>query len=68
MPYDVDPAEFVDLLAPAMRQAASIARALEGRVQNTPKKDEPTAEKQALKGRAENDLRRMPQECWGAGA
>jgi len=45
---EVDPAEFVELLAPAMRQAASIARALEGRVQNTPKLDEPTAVKQAL--------------------
>ncbi|MCA9512902.1 MAG: inositol monophosphatase family protein [Myxococcota bacterium] len=45
---DVDPAEFVELVAPAMRQAASIARALEGRVQNTPKEGEPTAVKQAL--------------------
>ena len=48
MRYDVDPTELVDLLTPAMRQAASIARALEGRVQNTPKVDEPTAVKQAL--------------------
>lgn len=48
MPYDVDPTEFVDLLTPAMWQAASIARALEGRVQNTPKTNEPTAVKQAL--------------------
>ena len=45
---DVDPKAFVEVLAPAIRQAASIARALEGRVQNTPKKAEKTAVKQAL--------------------
>lgn len=44
----VDPAHFVETLAPALRQDASIARALEGRVQNTPKSDESTAAKQAL--------------------
>ena len=44
----IDPAAVVEVLVPAMRQAASIARALEGRVQNTPKQDEPTAVKQAL--------------------
>ena len=44
----VDPAHFVETLAPALRQAASIARALEGRVQNTPKSGETTEVKQAL--------------------
>jgi fructose-1,6-bisphosphatase/inositol monophosphatase family enzyme len=44
----IDPAHFVEMLAPALRQAASIARALEGRVQNTPKSSEETAVKQAL--------------------
>jgi fructose-1,6-bisphosphatase/inositol monophosphatase family enzyme len=44
----VDPTHFVETLSPAMRQAASIARALEGRVQNTPKSEESTAVKQAL--------------------
>lgn len=42
------PAEFVQVLAPAVRQAAAIARALEGRVQNRPKAGESTAVKQAL--------------------
>lgn len=43
-----DPRTFVSLLAPALRQASSIARALEGRVANTPKDAEATAVKQAL--------------------
>jgi len=43
-----DPSKFIEVLSPAMRQAASIARALEGRVQNTPKKEESTEVKQAL--------------------
>ena len=44
----IDPAEFVDVLSPAMRQAASIARELEGRVRNEPKAGEATEVKQAL--------------------
>ncbi len=40
--------DFVRLLAPALRQAAAIAHALEGRVQNRPKTGESTAVKQAL--------------------
>jgi len=44
----VEPADFVRILEPALRQAASIARALEGRVQNHPKLDEKNAAKQAL--------------------
>jgi hypothetical protein len=44
----VDPAHFVEIISPALRQAASIARALEGRVQNRPKREESTAAKQAL--------------------
>jgi len=43
-----DPAYFVEVLAPALRQAASIAHALEGRVENLPKSGEATAVKQAL--------------------
>ena len=39
---------FARLLAPAVRQAAAIARALEGRVANQPKPGEMTAVKQAL--------------------
>jgi len=42
------PSEFVETLAPALRQAASIARSLEGRVSNRPKADEATAVKAAL--------------------
>jgi fructose-1,6-bisphosphatase/inositol monophosphatase family enzyme len=42
------PAEFVRALAPALRQAASIARALEGRVANRPKQGEATPVKAAL--------------------
>jgi fructose-1,6-bisphosphatase/inositol monophosphatase family enzyme len=43
-----DPEKFVRVLAPAVRQAAAIARALEGRVTNRPKARESTAAKQAL--------------------
>ena len=43
-----DPAHFVEILAPALRQAASIARALEGRVANRPKRHEATPTKAAL--------------------
>jgi fructose-1,6-bisphosphatase/inositol monophosphatase family enzyme len=43
-----DPEEFVRALAPALRQSASIARALEGRVANRPKRGETTAVKAAL--------------------
>ena len=46
----IDPgyAEFVELLTPGVRRAASIARSLEGRVPNRPKRGEVTAAKQAL--------------------
>jgi 3'-phosphoadenosine 5'-phosphosulfate (PAPS) 3'-phosphatase len=44
----IDPESFVAALAPALRQAASIARALEGRVQNRPKWGEESAVKAAL--------------------
>jgi fructose-1,6-bisphosphatase/inositol monophosphatase family enzyme len=43
-----DPSDFVEALAPALRQAASIARALEGRVVNREKDGEVTAIKAAL--------------------
>ncbi len=43
-----DPEAFVSALAPALRQSASIARALEGRVANIPKPGEVTAVKAAL--------------------
>jgi fructose-1,6-bisphosphatase/inositol monophosphatase family enzyme len=43
-----DPEAFVRALAPALRQSASIARALEGRVANRPKAGETTAVKAAL--------------------
>ena len=43
-----DPEEFVRALAPALRQSASIARALEGRVANRPKRGEATPVKAAL--------------------
>jgi len=43
-----DPEAFVRALAPALRQSASIARALEGRVPNRPKRGEATAVKAAL--------------------
>jgi fructose-1,6-bisphosphatase/inositol monophosphatase family enzyme len=42
------PAGFVDALRPAMRQAAAIAAALEGRVENEPKAGEDRAAKAAL--------------------
>jgi fructose-1,6-bisphosphatase/inositol monophosphatase family enzyme len=42
------PSDFVSALSPALRQAASIARALEGRVANRPKDGEPTDVKAAL--------------------
>jgi fructose-1,6-bisphosphatase/inositol monophosphatase family enzyme len=42
------PSEFVSTLSPALRQAASIARALEGRVANRPKDGELTDVKAAL--------------------
>ena len=42
------PSDFVDALAPALRQAASIARSLEGRVDNRPKANEATDVKAAL--------------------
>jgi fructose-1,6-bisphosphatase/inositol monophosphatase family enzyme len=43
-----DPEAFVRALAPALRQSASIARALEGRVANRPKSGEATPVKAAL--------------------
>jgi hypothetical protein len=43
-----DPEQFLAVMAPAVRQAASIARALEGRVQNRPKWGEERAAKAAL--------------------
>jgi hypothetical protein len=42
------PSDFVRTLAPALQQAASIARSLEGRVSNRPKVGETTAVKAAL--------------------
>jgi fructose-1,6-bisphosphatase/inositol monophosphatase family enzyme len=42
------PSEFVNVIAPALRRAAAIARDLEGRVANRPKAGEPTAVKAAL--------------------
>ena len=48
MPSPLDPAAFVSVLSPAVRQAAAIARALEGTVPNRPKDGEPTATKAAL--------------------
>ena len=47
-PAGVAFSEFVRLLSPAMREAASVARALEGRVHNMPKLEEKSAVKQAL--------------------
>jgi fructose-1,6-bisphosphatase/inositol monophosphatase family enzyme len=43
-----DPQAFVRALAPALRQSASIVRALEGRVANRPKRGEKSAAKAAL--------------------
>lgn len=48
MPTAPDPAAFVAALAPAVRQAAAIARALEGSVANRPKDGEATPTKAAL--------------------
>lgn len=48
MSAEPDAAEFVARLAPAVERAARIARDLEGRVVNVPKRDEATAVKQAL--------------------
>jgi len=42
------PSDFVRTLAPALQQAAAIARSLEGRVSNRPKLEEATAVKAAL--------------------
>jgi fructose-1,6-bisphosphatase/inositol monophosphatase family enzyme len=42
------PSDFISALAPALQQAASIARSLEGRVANRPKTGESTAAKAAL--------------------
>jgi len=42
------PADFISALAPALQQAASIARSLEGRVANRPKTGESSAAKAAL--------------------
>jgi len=42
------PSDFVRTLAPALQQAAAIARSLEGRVSNRPKADEATDVKAAL--------------------
>jgi len=44
----VTPGDFVELLYPALRQAAAIARALEGRVSNRPKSGERRPAKAAL--------------------
>ena len=41
-------ARFADHLTDGVRRAASIARSLEGRVPNRPKRSEPTLVKQAL--------------------
>jgi hypothetical protein len=43
-----DARQFVEILAPALREAASIARALQGRVRNRPKPGEATPIKAAL--------------------
>ena len=43
-----NPSDFVQAMAPALLQAASIARALEGRVANRPKRGEKTPVKAAL--------------------
>jgi hypothetical protein len=43
-----DARQFVEVLAPALREAAAIARALEGRVRNRPKLGEATPVKAAL--------------------
>jgi fructose-1,6-bisphosphatase/inositol monophosphatase family enzyme len=48
MPQEINPGEFVEALLPAFREAASLARHLEGRVENNPKMGEVTEVKQAL--------------------
>jgi len=48
LPAEPDGAAFVEGLEPAVRQAAAIARALEGRVRNRPKAGESTHVKSAL--------------------
>lgn len=48
MPESPSPAEFTELLLPAVRQAAAIALALEGRVANRPKAGEASDVKAAL--------------------
>ncbi|MGI9590574.1 MAG: inositol monophosphatase family protein [Myxococcota bacterium] len=48
MQKSLDPAHFVRILAPALREAAAIARSLEGRVANRPKAGEATPVKAAL--------------------
>ena len=42
------PQRFVDVLGPALRQAAAVARALEGRVENRPKSGQTSLQKAAL--------------------
>jgi fructose-1,6-bisphosphatase/inositol monophosphatase family enzyme len=44
----VSSSAFLDVIVPAVRQAAGIAKALEGRVSNRPKSDEPTPVKAAM--------------------
>ena len=48
MSAELDPAGFVEAVFPAVREAAAVARRLEGRVENHPKAGESTAVKQAL--------------------
>ncbi len=48
MAHPIDPSRFVETLRPALRQAAAIASALEGRVWNEPKAGEPRPAKAAL--------------------
>jgi myo-inositol-1(or 4)-monophosphatase len=48
MPIDPRYREFAELLTPGVRRGAEIARSLEGRVSNRPKRGESTAVKQAL--------------------
>lgn len=48
MSAELDPADFVEAVFPAVREAAAVARRLEGRVENDPKAGESTEVKQAL--------------------
>lgn len=48
MADDPEPQQFVEALAPAVRHAAVLARALEGRVQNEPKRGEESDVKAAM--------------------